>query len=340
MAKRDRSIDVLRGLGMLFVIIGHMYSGPWVRYIFSFHMPLFFFLSGFSLAKKEDLDAPLVYLRRKCRTILLPYVVFFFLCLALNDLAFAPEGGLYLKVPLIAGAVAKALVLSGGRLNDIPLYNFPLWFLPHLFVLDLAAYALMRLGRCLPDRNVRRAGAAALCAALIAVTLPVQALLPGRPALHINVLPASLAFWLLGWLCEPLTRTGVWTRWAPRLCPLLLFMGYVPHAVNGGGNISNILSVTYYLGALCSILGYYSLCQRLRSPLLTYIGRNAIVFLGLHMPVIARCAAIPRPAWMTLDAAYHAVQVAAVVAVLTAVSEGWGLVKRAVHTGIQKASKS
>ena len=40
-------IDVLKGIGILFVIIGHMYTVPECKaYVYSFHLPLFFIISG------------------------------------------------------------------------------------------------------------------------------------------------------------------------------------------------------------------------------------------------------------------------------------------------------
>lgn len=44
---RKRWIDVARGIAILLVLIGHAGVAPkFNQYILSFHMPLFFFLSG------------------------------------------------------------------------------------------------------------------------------------------------------------------------------------------------------------------------------------------------------------------------------------------------------
>ena len=315
LSQRDTSVDALRGFGMLLVIGGHIFSGPWTHYIYSFHMPLFFFLSGLCLARRPAAGPFGAHVLKKCRTILLPYVVFFCLSLLLANLRFTGGVPAWNSEAALPG-ILKALVLSGGYLNAIPLYNFPLWFLPHFFLADLLFYWIRR-GLCaLPGGWVRQLSSAAAALVLIVLTGPVQTLLPGRPALHINVLPASLAFMLLGLLFEPLPRCGLW-RFAPWAAPLLLLSGYLLQELNGGGNISNIRTLLYYPAALCSILAWYSICQRFQSPILTFIGREAVLFLGLHLPVFTRLVRFPSPAFLTNATVYDALRLLAGLAVLS-----------------------
>ena len=49
MARRIETIDIVKGLGIVMVLIGHIaHWGDWLsRTIFCFHMPLFFFVAGF-----------------------------------------------------------------------------------------------------------------------------------------------------------------------------------------------------------------------------------------------------------------------------------------------------
>jgi len=49
MDKRIEWLDVLKGIGIFFVVAGHFYKSddPVLVYIYSFHMPLFFFISGY-----------------------------------------------------------------------------------------------------------------------------------------------------------------------------------------------------------------------------------------------------------------------------------------------------
>lgn len=66
-------IDVAKGLGIISVVYGHMYSGFFRDFFFLFHMPLFFFLGGYLSRGKTDY---VVYLKEKVYHLLVPYVLY------------------------------------------------------------------------------------------------------------------------------------------------------------------------------------------------------------------------------------------------------------------------
>lgn len=49
MKQRNETVDIAKGLGIVLVILGHLVVGDGLvsKWIFSFHMPLFYFLSGY-----------------------------------------------------------------------------------------------------------------------------------------------------------------------------------------------------------------------------------------------------------------------------------------------------
>lgn len=50
-------IDILRGIGIFFVVLGHIYYNDVAyRWIYSFHMPLFFFAAGWVYKEKPIRD--------------------------------------------------------------------------------------------------------------------------------------------------------------------------------------------------------------------------------------------------------------------------------------------
>lgn len=53
---RYSSLDIAKGLGIILVVLGHIIpENIWARsIIYSFHMPLFFLISGFFPAKNDE----------------------------------------------------------------------------------------------------------------------------------------------------------------------------------------------------------------------------------------------------------------------------------------------
>lgn len=98
MKQRAYEIDVLKGVGILLVILGHCIpdfpvdlrsdplSGGLERFIYAFHMPLFFFCSGFVLGFAPPSQSFSIFLRNRFLRLMLPWVVFSLLSLGLRTL--------------------------------------------------------------------------------------------------------------------------------------------------------------------------------------------------------------------------------------------------------------
>lgn len=68
---RLQYVDVAKGIGILLVVIGHMFPvHSIVASIYSFHMPLFFILSGFFLNSESSVKSMFV---RGCKMLIIPY---------------------------------------------------------------------------------------------------------------------------------------------------------------------------------------------------------------------------------------------------------------------------
>lgn len=71
--KRLRYIDLLKGFGIVLMVAGHMHYNDFIeKFIYGFHMPLFFFLSGYLHHTPKNMFQ---YIQRKARTLLLPYFI-------------------------------------------------------------------------------------------------------------------------------------------------------------------------------------------------------------------------------------------------------------------------
>lgn len=73
---RKEHIDVLRGIGIVLMIMGHVgFGGKFDRYIHSFHMPLFFLISGYLYNKKKDTGIKTLLID-KVKRFIVPYLFF------------------------------------------------------------------------------------------------------------------------------------------------------------------------------------------------------------------------------------------------------------------------
>lgn len=66
-------LDIFKGIGIILVAIGHIYHNSIIfNWIYSFHMPLFFFAAGWVYKEKPILED----IKRRIQTIVVPYFCF------------------------------------------------------------------------------------------------------------------------------------------------------------------------------------------------------------------------------------------------------------------------
>lgn len=68
---RVKYIDIARGIAMLCIVLGHLGNSQINRFVFTFHVPIFFFITGyFTNDKLKIMD----FIKDKAKTLLVPYV--------------------------------------------------------------------------------------------------------------------------------------------------------------------------------------------------------------------------------------------------------------------------
>ena len=68
MKTREPVFDVMKGIGIILMLVGHVPSTDWLyHFIYSFHMPLFMFASGFIYNMTKNDDAYGAFLMKKVR---------------------------------------------------------------------------------------------------------------------------------------------------------------------------------------------------------------------------------------------------------------------------------
>jgi len=144
MSKRIEYLDIAKGIGILLVVLGHndfeVISIFVQRLIYSFHMPLFFFLSGYFL----NTAVPFFdFLKKRFNALLKPFFFTIFL-IYFTSVSFEKMG-----FNTAITRTVKSLYGSGHYLDWVQL-----WFLPHLFVVSLYAFLFITLVSRLRNRWV------------------------------------------------------------------------------------------------------------------------------------------------------------------------------------------
>lgn len=138
MKERDRSIDIAKGIGIFLMVMGHTTSNKIaLQWIYSFHMPLFFFLSGIFHSQGNSYKE---FLKKKVKTLLVPYfffsiILFLFFLIVSKNIGFSAGENLSVEENFIG-------IFLGNDKTGLSQMSWggQLWFIPALFLVENIYY--------------------------------------------------------------------------------------------------------------------------------------------------------------------------------------------------------
>jgi Fucose 4-O-acetylase and related acetyltransferases len=280
-SERYDFIDLLKGFGIFLVVWGHTMV-PRSVLIYSFHMPLFFFISGYLYKNKP----PKEFLTGKINRLYLPYTLFtllswmfYLVMLELQD-----------RRDLIGQHLPKIVSLFTGTGRNGG--NDPIWFLTCLLVVSILFWCLMNL-----LKKPRRIFLAILPLSVLGYFLGVRRIdLPFK----IDVALTGLVFYFWGYYCRQrnlLERIKKFDR--PLfmifliLCQTLHFylarlnirLTGIPKVSMISNNLGNYF--LFYLAAIFAIIGISIIGYRIGSiHCLNFLGHHSLIVLATHKPLL------------------------------------------------------
>lgn len=138
---RFKDLDILRGIAIFLVVFGHITHTAEIRnYIWSFHIPIFFFISGllFTPSKYENFK---FFLKYKIKSLVIPYIIFYLITLIYYICIESHVRGGVSLTKLIIG------LFYGSYYDNYMYFNGALWFLPCLFSMEIIGYSLKFIHR-------------------------------------------------------------------------------------------------------------------------------------------------------------------------------------------------
>lgn len=274
-------VDMAKGIGITMVIAAHTsLDYTWIgKLINSFHMPLFFFLSGyfFSLDKHPTFKA---FLAKKTSTLLLPYAIFatvsylyFLMRFHLGDSSYYQDLSVYQEL--------LGIFYSAG-IREWMDFNLPLWFLTCLFTVEVLFFTLKKTlakSKYIVFALILCSGIGYLDGALNSYKLPWG----------IDVAFTAVVFYGLGHLLkaqlQALLSKPAWLKII--LAGTLIALNLV--VSQNRVNLNMKLFGYYYDFYICAIAGIafcLLLVSLIRSKILIFLGKNALIIMACHMPML------------------------------------------------------
>jgi fucose 4-O-acetylase-like acetyltransferase len=292
MSERIGFFDVARGIGILLVVLGHNDFGSlspfFHRLIYSFHVPLFFFLSGYFINTAIPFTD---YFKKRFHSVLKPYLFTIFL-IYFASVSFEKMGFQNAIVRIVKSLYGSVTYIGWDQL----------WFLPNLFVVGLYAFAFIRVVSRLQNRWIRWGillGTLAISVPVMHAFYPFSISLFGKEY-ELFGLPFSLDLVLLSgffFLLGNETRQAAPEQAYDNIF-LLLGTGSALFALNYLFPYRTDIAIRVYdsflintVEAILGILFIIALSRQIElrsqglASLLRYIGNISLIILLFHVPV-------------------------------------------------------
>lgn len=259
--ERDLSFDIAKGIAIFLMVFGHTslpkFASTW---IYSFHMPLFFLISGvfFSPEKyKEWYD----FFVTKGKTLLIPYFFYFI--------------------------ISKFLKITCN--TD----NVTLWFLPVLFVTEIIFYAIVKL----TDRVRLKSLLSVTLITLLAISSYTVSVFEIIIPFDLQNVGHALIYYSFGYYFSSWVKKVSMALW--KIILLLVIYTIVVISLPKLDMFPNYWSIMPFsqilaiVGTILIILvsRVMSLCNK-KNPLLIFFnwaGKNSIILVGFSIPFITVC---------------------------------------------------
>lgn len=247
-------IDICKGLGMILVVLGHTglskISQVAYDWIYSFHMPLFYLLSGlcFNNDKYRKFN---IYIKRRLKTLILPFFI-------LNTVIFI--WGYYTQIPNLS--INKTDLLTGVS---------ALYFVRVLFISEFWSFILRK---SIPDELL-------FFLSVIALSIIGHNLIQDNEHMIKFLLPdIATIYYAIGNILSEKLKSYKATRIIYNLLVIIFSLFFSLLFLHSGMD-EIILAISGIITLIAISLTISQLKATITNPLI-YIGQNTLIILALH----------------------------------------------------------
>lgn len=262
--KRDKSIDIAKGIGICLMIIGHMTGMiPIHKFIYQFHMPMFLIFSGYFFNSQKWTNF-LPFAKVRFKQLIIPYIVFTIIIL--------------LSIKLIDPSTDITEYILQGPPHAI-------WFLLSLFLSEIIFFTLYKIN----NKQIY-----ILICILVLITIGQLLYLNNIDLPYsLSAVPICTAFYAIGYLLKDYLSKLKSTNQIKNICYGIIYLSiiYVYILITNYHTelAGNKIQITGYITALLGTFGIIHLSEFINykipyvKSILNWIGRNSIPFIGLNI---------------------------------------------------------
>ncbi len=266
--KRDEYIDWLKGFAIFLVVYAHSWqiSNTMFWFIYRFHMPLFFCISGYLFSSKKSFKD---FIKTKIKTLILPYFVFFIISYLITN---------FLIKHVTIEKLLKAFLLNGKYL--IYVNNWAIWYLVLFFIAAIIFYFIAKI------KNKRVFTVVTIILGIL--TVPCYLFLKkiiGSEFIpfSMQVLPAAIFFMGIGKIYKENEKVFIELNKKTKIILSFILFGLgliISRKVDS--QIISIDTYRYLISALFIIQFIVLITKDNKNKYIRYIGKNSLVILGVH----------------------------------------------------------
>lgn len=279
--ERNLSLDIAKGICIILMVVGHSGCPEWLnRFIYMFHMPCFFFISGILLSERYLTDVRggiLKKLKGYYRPFIKWTLIFLFLHNGFATLHIYENRYSWQE---IAEKVVRTITMTGG---EQLLGGY--WFLISLTWASIGSILILsflkRGNRLAPIYIVSGGVISPIMVASMLHLLPIKLPAQFGPQTFL-----ALAFFMSGYLYR---KIGLYqNRHQTRLVLLLLFVPFLASLFMKGFSMDSagVLSWLYYILAMAGTIGFLRFAGILQGDkvamIFNYIGNKTLYILTFH----------------------------------------------------------
>lgn len=281
---RVKWIDNAKGIAMLCVILGHMgnitIGSVNIDFVYSFHLTIFFLLSGYTL-KPNKLNKE--YVNKKFRRLMIPYFYTSF-CIILmdiiNNVFYYRDGRISNVTSIIGKDITRSFFASGKNTYfasiDIGTRIGAIWFLPAMFFAILITQWVINK----TDDYMKRW--------MIVLSLVMLGYISSEFIwLPFSILTGMVAsgFIMLGYYFRQFQIFIKLKKWHYILYSGIVIIGVYKQydLIEFSANIFPDILLSSIVGIASSILIIKLSMYTEKSKLLSFIGRNSMIYLCVHL---------------------------------------------------------